>query len=52
MPVYKYLMQMEETGPWKFGQFAEIFHRGEDHFSSKCLIHLQKAKELLKEEKS
>ena len=51
MPVYKYLMQMEETGPWKFGQFAEIFHR-EDHFCSKCLIHLQKAKELLKEEKS
>ena len=52
VPVYKYLMQMEEIGPWSFGQFAEIFQRGEDNFSSKYLIHLRKAKELLKEEKS
>ena len=27
VPVYKYLMQMEEIGPWNFGQFAEIFQR-------------------------
>ena len=52
VPVYKYLMQMEEIGPWNFGQFAEIFQRREDNFSSKYPIHLQKAKELLKEEKS
>ena len=52
VPVYKYLMQMEEIGPWNFGQFAEIFHGGKDNFSSKYLFHLQKAEELLKEEKS
>ena len=26
-------------------KFAEIFQRGEDNFSSKYLVHLQKAKE-------
>ena len=41
-----------KNGPWNFGQFAEIFQRGEDNFSSSYLIHLQKAKEILKEEKS
>ena len=51
VPVYKYLMQMEKNGPWNFGQFAEIFQR-EDNFSSCYLIHLQKAKEILTEEKS
>ena len=45
VPVYLYLMQMEEIGPWNLGQFAEIFQRGEDNFSSKYLVHLQKAKE-------
>ena len=44
VPVYKYLMQMEEIGPWNFGQFAEIFPRGEDNFSSKYLVHLEKQK--------
>ena len=44
MPVYKYLMQMEEIRPWNFGQFAEIFQRGEDNFSSKYLVHLEKQK--------
>ena len=29
-----------------------FFKRGEDNFSSSYLIHLQKAKEILKEEKS
>ena len=43
--------KMEEIGPWNVGQFAEIFQRGEDNFKSKYLIHLQKAKELRKEEK-
>ena len=52
VPVYKYLMQMEKNGPWNFGQFAEIFQRGEDNFSSSYRIHLQKAKEILTEEKS
>ena len=36
---------------WKkldLGQFAEIFQRGEDNFSSKYLVHLQKAKEYKK----
>ena len=37
---------------WNFGQFAEIFQRGEDNFCSSYLIHLQKAKEILKEEKN
>ena len=41
--VYKYLMQMEKNGPWNFGQFAGIFQRGEDNFSSSYLIHLQTA---------
>ena len=52
VPVYKYLMQMDEIRPWNFGLFAEICQRGEDNFSSKYFIHLQKANELLKEEKS
>ena len=52
VPVYIYLMQREVSGPWNFGQFAEIFQRGEDNSSSGYLIHLQKAKELRKEEKS
>ena len=52
VPLYNYLMQMEEIRPWNFGQFAVIFQRGEDNFSSSHLIHSQKAKELLKEEKS
>ena len=33
VPVYKYLMKMEKNGPLNFGQFAEIFQRGEDNFS-------------------
>ena len=52
VPVYQYLMQMEETGPWNFGRIVEIFQIGEDNFSSKYLIHLQKAQLLLKKEKS
>ena len=43
VPVYKYLIKIEEIGPWNFGQFAEIFQRGEDNCSPKHLIHLQKA---------
>ena len=41
-----------KNGPWNFGQFAEIFQRGKDNFSSRYLIHLKKGKEILKEEKS
>ena len=54
VPVYKYmyLMQMEKNGSWNIGQFAGIFQRGEDNFSSSYLIHLQTAKEIMKEKKS
>ena len=52
VPVYKIPHEMNEIGPRNFGQFAVIFQRGEDTFRSKYLIHLQKTKELLKEEKS